>query len=170
MAFRLPVCLALLTLAACGGGRGAGSDSGSGSPSPTPTPSPVGVTTADRQYCVDRVNALRAGIGRRALARTAQLEGFGDTAAKNDGQSGIAHQYYRQTNGAGTSLAENEVLRWSLVDFGTVQGVIRGANDGFWAEGPGGGHYQNIANAQWTQVGCGFYVDGSAVTYTTEFH
>jgi uncharacterized protein YkwD len=118
---------------------------------------------------VDRVNALRATVGRRALARSTRLESFGDTAARNDGQSGVAHEYYRRTNGAGISLAENEVLRWSLVEFSTIQRVIKTANDLYWSEGPTGGHYQNIADQQWTQVGCGFYVEGSAVTYVTEF-
>ena len=32
-----------------------------------------------------------------------------------------------------------------------------------WAEGPGGGHHDNIAG-DYAEVGCGFYVDGTSVT------
>lgn len=156
----------LCALAACGGGAGSAPEP----PTPTPTPTPIAVTAADRQYCVDRINALRATIGRRGLRRGTALEAFGDAAAANDGQTGVSHQHGQATNGGGVSLAENEVISWSVTQFGSVQGVVKAANeDLFWAEGPGGGHYQNIANAQWTQVGCGFYVSGSSVTYTTEF-
>ena len=61
------------------------------------------------------------------------------------------------------------MLRYSTIEFGAVQGVIKVANDLFWAEGPSGGHYQNIADNQCTQLGCGFGINGQNVTYTTEF-
>jgi hypothetical protein len=66
------------------------------------------------------------------------------------------------------SLAENEVIGWGMTEFATVQGVISESDRLFWAEGPAGGHYQNIVGPC-TQVGCGVYVNGQAVTVTTEF-
>jgi hypothetical protein len=41
--------------------------------------------------------------------------------------------------------------------------------DALWAEGPSGGHYQNIVGP-YTQVGCGIYIlNGSEVHVTTDF-
>ena len=37
-----------------------------------------------------------------------------------------------------------------------------------WAEGRGGGHYDNLAG-RYTQVGCGVFVDGDLVTVVQAF-
>ena len=164
----LLVGLCCIVLAHCGGG-GTGYNPGSPDPTPSPTPTPVGVTAADLQFCVDSINQLRARVGKPALAHSSTLDAYGQKSATNDGQSGLAHEYYRSNNGGGVSLAENEVIAWSLTEFHSVQGVITASDDDlFWAEGPGGGHYQNIVGP-YTQAGCGVYVNGQAVTVTTEF-
>ena len=117
---------------------------------------------------MDYTNGVRTGFDLEPLARSTSLDQFGETAARADGIANSAHAYYISTNGAGVSLAENEVLRWSLTQYGSVQGVIRAANEQFRNEGPGGPHYQDIAGS-FTQTGCGFYIDGDSLTLTFEF-
>jgi hypothetical protein len=38
-----------------------------------------------------------------------------------------------------------------------------------WAEGPGGGHYDNMTNPKYTQVACGFQSDGSSTWSVQSF-
>jgi hypothetical protein len=40
-----------------------------------------------------------------------------------------------------------------------------------WAEGPGGGHYDNMASSRYTRLGCGIYVSpGEAVWVVQDFN
>jgi hypothetical protein len=38
-----------------------------------------------------------------------------------------------------------------------------------WAEGPGGGHYENMRGS-YTQLGCGVFVNGNEITVVQDFH
>lgn len=38
-----------------------------------------------------------------------------------------------------------------------------------WAEGPGGGQYENKGNARYTQVGCGVFINAGEITVVQEF-
>ncbi len=44
-----------------------------------------------------------------------------------------------------------------------VQGLA-----GMWAEGPGGGHYENM-RGPYTEVGCGVFVNGVDITVVQDF-
>ncbi len=156
-----------LCLAACGGGRGAGFDNGG---TPSPSPRPVTVTDADRQDCVDQINQYRTSNGGTPLVRSSALESFGDTAAQNDAQANSAHAYWISTNGGNhLSLAQNEVLKWSYSQYGSIQRLTQASNQLYWNEGPSGEHYQNMADPTYTQAGCGFFVNGDSVTVTEDF-
>ncbi len=37
-----------------------------------------------------------------------------------------------------------------------------------WAEGPGGGHYENMKNAKYTQVACGFYTSSGGKVWAVQ--
>ncbi len=103
--------------------------------------------------------------------RSSSLEQFAATGAEDDGQSGEAHGHFVATSGGnGIAFAENEVPGWPEDQYGSVADVIDQGLQMMWAEGPGGGHYDNMASTQYTQAGCGTYVtpDGS-VWVTIDF-
>jgi hypothetical protein len=45
---------------------------------------------------------------------------------------------------------------------------MRAAIAAFWAEGPGGGHYENM-RGRYSVVGCGVAIDGAAITMVQHF-
>ena len=109
---------------------------------------------AARQACVDHINQLRATLGRPKYTRWTANETCTDGQANADGASGTAHSAFGQCNESG----QCECPGW-----GSVADIVPGCLDAMWAEGPGGGHYEIMASAQYTMVSCGFAVaaDGS---------
>jgi uncharacterized protein YkwD len=160
------------------GASGATADSTDGGPSSstsggTTTPAAdAGTSTTDAlQHCVDVINSYRAQISVPAYARSSSLEAFAATGAQSDSQTGEAHGHFVSTNGGnGIAYAENEVPGWPLDQYGSITDVIDQGMQMMWAEGPGGGHYDNMASTDYTQAGCGTYVtsDGD-VWITTDF-
>ena len=113
---------------------------------------------AEQQLCVDYLNDLRASVDEPPLERSAELETCATKAAIEDSRTGEPHGHFIRTAGCGyTAYAENEVPGWSLSMHGSVEDVIRVSADAMFAEGPGGGHYDNITGG-YTRVGCGIYV------------
>jgi hypothetical protein len=159
------VCAALvMTLAACGC---------SGSPA---APSPSAVATADSasysteiSLCAQVTNQYRAAVGKAPLTRASVLEEYATAAARTDGTAKIAHHHARTTNlGNGLSKAENAILWWSLRYYGTVEGVVRRGLEDMWTQGDGGSHYRNIVG-NFTETGCGIFVNGDEVTVVQAF-
>lgn len=137
--------------------------------SPTPPesePSGRTVTRADLDFCVSETNRLRASVGMPAMGTSAAVEQFAATAAQVDHIANVPHSYFASQ---GPNGAENEALRWGAVFAGTTtHSAIASAIAGFWSEGPGGPHWQNIAGPR-TQVACGVYHDGTLTTVVQEF-
>lgn len=102
---------------------------------------------ADRQRCVDRINQYRAMIGRPAYARWTERETCTDQAARTDSLSG-AHASF----GSCGEFAQNECPAYK-----SAADVTGPCLQAMWAEGPGGGHYNNMASTRYTKVACGFY-------------
>lgn len=130
-----------------------------------------GVTSpysSDLDYCVAHTNEYRASIGRRALVRSEALEAYAAAAAPSDGAARAVHRYFRKTNGGGVAFAENQIPWWPLPPYGSVREIIRHGLAMMWAEGRGGGHYENIAG-RYTQVGCGLFIESDRVTVVQAF-
>lgn len=125
-------------------------------------------SSADLQFCVDETNRYRAMRSRPALSRSSALESFAADAARNDGQSKVGHQHFQRTNGGGLSRAENELPWWPMNRFADVRDVMRQGIAGFYSEGPGGGHFENMTGT-YTQLGCGVYLANGEITVTQEF-
>jgi len=123
------------------------------------------------QHCVDDINSYRAMIDLPPYARSSALEAFAATGAQSDSQTGEAHGHFISTNGGdGIASAENEIPGWPLSQYGSTTAVVDQGMQMMWAEGPGGGHYENMASTQYTQVGCGIYVTSDdSVWVTTDF-
>jgi uncharacterized protein YkwD len=135
---------------------------GRGSPS---SPSGVASVSGNLSYCVDEVNRYRASVGRPPPSRSADLETFAAQAAENDGRVHQAHHWFGMTGGAGTAMAENEILWWN--GFG-IRSVIEQGLQQMWQTGPRGEHY-DIMVGSYSQIGCGIFVNGSEVTVAQDF-
>jgi hypothetical protein len=136
------------------------SDSG-GNPTPTPVvtpPSPVTTPTnppssdpydAARAFCAQRINEYRATLGLPALARTQAAESCVDQQAQYDSSRGSAHGAFAACG----EFAQNECPGWG----GSLNAALPGCLDAMWAEGPGGGHYENMASSAYGYVACGIF-------------
>jgi len=128
------------------------------------TPSPQ--ADPNLAFCVQETNRYRAMVGRPALVESTSIEAFAAAAAQADTQSGVPHGYYRSHDpGFG---AENEAPNWYLPYYGSAHNLIAQAIAAFWSEGPGGGHYENIVGP-YSQLGCGFYQNGTDLTVVQDF-
>lgn len=112
------------------------------------TPGPGDGTV--EQACVDKINAFRATLNLAPLARWTDQEACSDGEAKSDSETGKAHGAF----GTCTEMAQNECPGWP----GPSNTMIPGCLKAMWGEGPGGGHYENMASTRYTKVACGFYV------------
>jgi uncharacterized protein YkwD len=122
----------------------------------------------ERQFCLDQTNTYRASVGRPALRHSVLLQEYADRAAEYDGTNHVGHGYFRMTGGGGVATAENELPWWGLSTFGTLQRLLQAGLNGFWGEGPGGGHYENI-RGPYSELGCGIFVNGSQITVVQAF-
>jgi hypothetical protein len=110
-----------------------------------------------RTRCVDRTNELRATKGLAPIPRLAKAEPCVDGQAKKDSETGEAHSAFDdcldqvQWKGAG----QNE-----CPGYGSVEQALGGCLDAMWAEGPGGGHYENMVGNS-THTACGFHTTSS---------
>jgi hypothetical protein len=65
-------------------------------------------------------------------------------------------------------MAENELLYWNLSFYKSVQNVVLQGLAQMWRQGAGGIHYENMAG-NYTQVGCGVFVQGDDVSVVQAF-
>lgn len=107
-----------------------------------------------RKRCVDRVNELRATKGKGPIPRLASAEPCADGQAKSDSETGKAHGAFNacldQVKGW-KGVAQNE-----CPGYGSVEDALTKCLDMMWAEGPGGGHYDNMMGDS-TDTACGIY-------------
>jgi uncharacterized protein YkwD len=154
----LPPRLALIALLA-------GVISACGRLSPAGPSGSSGNAAANLSFCADEVNRYRASVGRPPLTRSSDLEAFASQAAQNDGLMHQAHHFFAITNGGGAAIAENEILWWQ--GYG-VRSVIEEGLQQMWKGGPNGEHY-DIMVGNFTQIGCGIFVNGAEVTVAQDF-
>ena len=137
--------------------------------SPASLPRPVASAfTTELDYCVAQTNQYRAAVGRPALRRSASLEAYAAAAAPHDGAARAVHRYFKRTGGGGVAFAENLIPWWPLARYGSVREIIRTGLATMWAQGRGGGHYENIVG-RYSQVGCGVFVGAEHVTVVQAF-
>lgn len=130
---------------------------------------PTTLSAADREFCVSETNRYRAALGVAPVTASATIEAYADRAAANDHARKRAHDYSRGLNGPKqVAWAENSGIRWPLHD-GSTRQAIAGIIAAFWAEGPGGGHYETMRNSRYGAVGCGGYTRKGAFTLVQHF-
>ncbi len=128
-----------------GSGSGSGADTSTGGTGSATNPPSTGNASGD---CVNAINTYRASVGKKALARWTDSETCASGEAKSDSSSGKAHGAF----GTCTEMAQDECPGWP----GPAGDMITDCLKAMWAEGPGGGHYENM-KGDYTKVACGFY-------------
>ena len=108
-------------------------------------------STADGPHalCIDLINEYRDTLGLPPYDRWSDAESCSDDEAESDAMTGQAHGAFPQCG----ESAQNECPGWS----GPPESMIGSCLDLMWGEGPGGGHYENMANSSYSQAACGFY-------------
>ena len=119
---------------------------------------------AERQRCVDRINAFRATEGLAPYERWQGIELCTDSEAQSDSETGTAHGAFPQCG----EQAQNECPGWPSID-NTIEGCLQA----MWEEGPGEpfsehGHYINMSSTSYTKVACGFYVTDSGSVWAIQ--
>jgi hypothetical protein len=127
-------------------------------------------TEAEIHFCVEETNRYRKLAKKPPLQRSTLLEEFARAGAKHDHQKRAPHDHFNHTKfpGSFSNLAENQIPRWHLDAEGSVRTVIRAGIAAMWAEGPGGGHYENIVG-KFSELGCGIYIEGEEMTVVQDF-
>jgi len=139
---------------AASGGRANGGAASGGTTSGGTTSGGTDLYGDARARCVERTNELRASLGLAPIPRLASAEPCVDGQAKSDSESGKAHGAFDACLG--------EVEHWSgagqneCPGYASVESTLGACLDMMWAEGPGGGHYDNMAGKS-THTACGFY-------------
>jgi hypothetical protein len=154
--------LPLLVGVALGCGNGGDSNGTAGSAG---SASNTNAAYADtRTRCVNRTNELRATIGRPPIPRLASAEPCLDGQAKSDSETGKAHGAFKACldQVKWTGAGQNE-----CPDYGSVEDTLTQCLDAMWAEGPGGGHYDNMAGSS-THTACGLYTTPAGKVWLVE--
>ncbi len=156
-------------MAALATGCAAGTSSGGASTATAPSPTTVVTATpADLAFCASETTRYRSMTGKAAVSQSTDLETYATVGAQTDAGDDTPHSHFFATNGGGTAVAENEMVRAPSNLFKTVQDAMDYALAAFYAEGPGGSHYENLMGP-YGHVGCGVYIDSSTITFTQDF-
>ena len=113
-----------------------------------------------RNYLLPKGHAFRATKGLPPYARWKNEESCVDGQAKSDSESGTAHGAFGKCG----EWAQDECPGWP----GTPSSMIGSCLQDMWNEGPGGGHYDNMANTKYTQAACGFYTTPSGKVWAVQ--
>jgi uncharacterized protein YkwD len=147
---------------------------------PPPPPRPADPLPADAlvKYNVDLVNSYRTKAGRAALLYDAKISAFALDGSKQLANDHKAHAHFAaQSGGApgfGTHSAENQgdpsgVPPMDADAIASGKKQIAALMEIMMAEGPGGGHYENILSAKYRRIGVGLYSPGGRLFLTNDF-
>ena len=126
-------------------------------------------TPADLAFCVEVTNRYRASVRAAPLGQSPEAEAYAAASAREDHVRRRAHHRSSGRNRAPGSFAENEALRWTFQQAGgSGRTFIERALAMMWAEGGGGGHYENL-RGPWHVLGCALYADKSTITLAQHF-
>jgi uncharacterized protein YkwD len=173
----LALCVSFL-FAACGAGGafpgglgGSSGGGGSGGGGGTPVPG-----TAAQDYNLQRLNYYRGLVGAGPLVMDAQLNAFATQGSQELLQNHIPHGHFANAANAQTLFTTDGFSGYAAENQGDpngwpVRADVNAQIDeilvAMWAEGPGGGHYENMIRSSLLRVGIGLVLDGSGKLYFT---
>ena len=135
-------------------------------PAPVPVASPV-----LQQACAEVVNSYRTTLPRTPLVPWTDSASCFARQAKDDALGGVGHAHF----GVCGESAQNTCPGWGSGATDSAQiATLRQCAKMMWDEGPGDdfsrhGHYLNMANAAYTSVGCGYFLQEGRLWINMDF-
>jgi uncharacterized protein YkwD len=133
--------------------------------------------TPEMKYNLDAINLFRAGLKDpkvRPLALDIDLSNFAFAGSQELMSDHIFHKHFTDAGqllftiyGFRIFAGENQGPSFGQPRAASVNVQIDQILKAMIAEGPNGGHYQNMANPIFTRVGIGLVVDGNGALYLT---
>lgn len=120
----------------------------------------VGSGETANELCWSTINEYRKRDGLVPLERWTDGESCADGEAKSDADSGRAHGAFPRCG----ELAQNECPGTP----GPPEEGIPKCLAMMWAEGPGGGHHDNMATTKYTKVACGVFVTARGAIWSVQ--
>ena len=96
-------------------------------------------------------------------ARMASQETCSDGESMTDSQTGTAHGAFRTCG----EFGQNECPGYSVGGGDPIPAMLD-CLALMWAEGPGGGHHDNMAATRFTQAACGMFVTPSGSLWSVQ--
>jgi hypothetical protein len=152
-------------LAGCNAGGASSGDGGS----------PAGDQFVQRN--LDDLNMYRSQNGAAPLALDAQLTSFAAAGSADLQSTGVPHAHFMAASSSGAlwtsgfchTAGENQAPSWpassDAVELNSIDTVLAQ----MMAEGPGGGHHDNIVGTQFTRVGIALLVQNGKLWLTNDF-
>src|SRR5687768_16063345 len=175
----LALCASLLFVACGMGGALPGGSGGTGSSGDTGGTGGTGGTpvtgTAAQEYNLRRLNDYRSLVGAPPLVMDAQLNAFATQGSQELLQNHVPHGHFQNASNAGTLFTTDGFQGYAAENQGdphgwppgTIENQIDQILAAMWAEGPGGGHYENMIRASLQRVGIGLVLTGTGQLYFT---
>jgi hypothetical protein len=110
--------------------------------------------------CVTIINDYRESRGLAAYTEWRDGHACAATQAGRDAQADDAHSAFGDCG----ENAQNECPDWR----GPEEEMIRGCLERMWDEGPGGGHFDNMASDRYDSVACGFFTTDSGRVWSVQ--
>jgi uncharacterized protein YkwD len=177
------VCAVSFLLAACGAGGtfpgglgGTGSSGGGGNGGGSGSPGTPVSGTAAQEYNLQRLNHYRSLVGAGPLVMDAQLNAFATEGSQVLMANHIPHDHFADAGNAGTLFTTDGFQGYAAENQGdpngwpvrmSVNAQIDEILAAMWAEGPGGGHYENMIRPSLQRVGIGLVLDATGKLYFT---
>jgi uncharacterized protein YkwD len=152
-------------------------------PTPPPVATPTPTSDALIEYNVDGINSYRKKVGLPSIARDKKIDAYALAGSVQLSKDHAAHAHIEADAKKGTLPSygfgsgpggENQGdphgnPSFSGDELSAGMKSIDWALAKMYAEGPGGGHYDNMMNASIKRVGVGLYTVGGKLYMTNDF-
>lgn len=142
-----------------GGGSSSSSSSGS-SGAGTSGDVVTGTGASPNELCWSTINEHRKRDGLPPYERWTEAEACSDGEARSDAETNRPHGAFPRCG----ELAQNECPDTP----GPPEEGIPACLAMMWAEGPGGGHHDNMASTQYTKAACGVFVTARGAIWSVQ--
>jgi hypothetical protein len=143
---------------------------------PPPPPRPADPIPADAlvRYNLARLNLYRAHAKLQPLLYDAKISAFAEEGSRELSRDHVPHAHFeahvQKAPGFGSHSAENQGDPNGVPpQVGNGKAQIEAMLQMMMAEGPGGGHHDNIVNPRYRRVGIGIVLVGGALYLTNDF-
>jgi len=112
------------------------------------------------ELCFNTINEYRKQKSLPPLTRWTAGESCAEGQAKSDAETNKPHGSFPRCG----EFAQNECPG----NPGPTESSIKSCLNLMWKEGPGGGHYDNMASTKWKQAACGIYVTPKGAVWAVQ--